>query len=797
MKACVTFRLRTLTGSVRNRREMAFTWALLLYAVALLAAALLVASLVSVWVFRRKGGRSFNSRVFLGQTRHARLKPVVNQFAYSVNYFCFDVEELPTLMSYMPFLFGHNRFAVFSLYDRDYLSGDRSGTPLIDLVRQHLTSRVSQAAADKTARVELITVPRYLGYAFNPASFFYCYDSHDVLVSVIVEVNNTFGERHTYVMAHEYGSNARSAGDHTTQRARMSYTHSFFDVPRMLHVSPFNDRRGAYEMHCVSDASKLDIYFVMRDNKGRKHLTARLVGNAVQFTPNTLMMLVVMFPITMFATVPRILWEAGKIAFRHLLPVYAKPNPHPISLKVNLPTSKEKAAAKQFVEVIRATLKEQGTEAIIHMPVGWAHVSGDATSKPEGGQTSVDKTADSSSKDLSASSSLSKDALQIPRRPNSPLAMSSDPGPSADSDQLNITFSNYTPFTVDKLEGLLDQYADGNWQAEPLSQMMPLLGDAKNGIAHIHPDTYPTGESLARLGVTEARGTYSAARSVLNGIVDEAWHREWVASTWWATVQSALPTEGRHGGAPKILLIGTKAHCDDIAPRLLARKVTLTVVHVPRHLLEDTVFPEIPQSESEVFDANLLLDVEPNQNFIMLLHRLGRRTIRVALVTDDAAEHGVNMMSEMAAPLVGTAAPKPSILERIGEWGMRSVATFVRSPYTLPYRVQMYAEVFQNSLFQSMGCTISSVALLPPTVSEFTSASISESQHSHLYVEAFRRAAEHAKGLFDETDQASYDTEAARTFYFLSEWAAFRIEQGNWKVVLINAAAPTIFKFMD
>ena len=49
-------------------------------------------------------------------------------------------------------------------------------------------------------RVELLTNCRILGYVFNPVSVFYCYDRDDHLTLAVAEVNNTYGDRHSYVL---------------------------------------------------------------------------------------------------------------------------------------------------------------------------------------------------------------------------------------------------------------------------------------------------------------------------------------------------------------------------------------------------------------------------------------------------------------------------------------------------------------------------------------------------------------------------------------------------------------------
>ncbi|KAF0517369.1 DUF1365 domain-containing protein [Gigaspora margarita] len=43
-------------------------------------------------------------------------------------------------------------------------------------------------------------MPRFFGYTFNPVSFYYCYDIIDALKIIVLEVNNTFGEKHLYIL---------------------------------------------------------------------------------------------------------------------------------------------------------------------------------------------------------------------------------------------------------------------------------------------------------------------------------------------------------------------------------------------------------------------------------------------------------------------------------------------------------------------------------------------------------------------------------------------------------------------
>jgi DUF1365 family protein len=93
---------------------------------------------------------------------------------------------------------------------------------------------------------------RVLGHVFDPLSVFWCYDCDGVLVCVIAEVHNTYGERHAYLLRPD------EAGAAVTDKD--------------FHVSPFFDVSGTYELR-----------FVLRPDLVSTTVTLRR-GNAVAFS---------------------------------------------------------------------------------------------------------------------------------------------------------------------------------------------------------------------------------------------------------------------------------------------------------------------------------------------------------------------------------------------------------------------------------------------------------------------------------------------------------------------------------
>ncbi len=261
------------------------------------------------------------SCLYIANAMHTRYAPVPHCFRYPVFTFAFDLDEVPRLDREVRG-FGYNRWALVSLHDRDYLRGD--GT-----IRERLMRFLREAGCDDgIARVELRTMPRMFGYVFNPVSFHYCYRVDGTVRCVVVEVNNTFGERHLYILRDP-------EGDPTRYPLR-------FPHDKQFHVSPFNDMRGHYEFSLSERGPSMRMTIdLIRD--GGKILTATLWGDAVPLDSRTLLRHVLRHPFRIASNLPRIVWQACLLRYRLKLPVHRKPNPsHPLTIAVPQPTIYER-----------------------------------------------------------------------------------------------------------------------------------------------------------------------------------------------------------------------------------------------------------------------------------------------------------------------------------------------------------------------------------------------------------------------------------------------------------------------
>ncbi|MDQ6628596.1 MAG: DUF1365 family protein, partial [Pseudomonadota bacterium] len=138
------------------------------------------------------------SALYVGSVMHQRLRPARHRLRYRMFSLLVDLDELPVLARRLR-LFSLNRFNLFSLHECDY--GDIAGRADAGSgLRGYVDRQLRNAGLPAAAAVRLLTMPRILGYAFNPLSVYFCHHTDGALRALIYEVNNTFGERHSYLI---------------------------------------------------------------------------------------------------------------------------------------------------------------------------------------------------------------------------------------------------------------------------------------------------------------------------------------------------------------------------------------------------------------------------------------------------------------------------------------------------------------------------------------------------------------------------------------------------------------------
>ncbi len=244
-----------------------------------------------------------SAELVCGQVMHRRLRPVQNRFVYRVFFLRLPLSRLEDAANAILSL---NRFNLLGFHFRDH--GARDGSHPLAWVRA-LLAREGLACAD--GEVWLHAFPRVLGYVFNPVSFWFCEDRAGSTRAILAEVNNTFGERHCYLLAHP-DQRAIEDGDELAAR-------------KVFHVSPFFPVAGAYRFRFANGGRLRMARIDYRDDAGSLLLTS-ISGRAQPLTAARLARAFIAHPLMSFGVMARIHWQAARLWAKRV-PFFSKPAP--------------------------------------------------------------------------------------------------------------------------------------------------------------------------------------------------------------------------------------------------------------------------------------------------------------------------------------------------------------------------------------------------------------------------------------------------------------------------------------
>ena len=244
------------------------------------------------------------SALYCGIVAHKRVRPRVHALKYRAFWMLLDLDELPGLGKSFK-LFGHNRFSLFSFFDRDH--GDGSVAPLRGWVEKHLGDA---GIAFDGGPIRLLCLPRILGYAFNPISIFFCYRRDHSLAAILYEVNNTFGQRHSYLIAVEPG-----AGRTISQSA-----------PKRLYVSPFNNMDMSYAFKVQPPKATIAVGVDAHDPEGLMIMTA-LSGKRRELSDGAMAATFLRYPLLTLKVIAGIHWEALQLWLKGMKITERPPRP--------------------------------------------------------------------------------------------------------------------------------------------------------------------------------------------------------------------------------------------------------------------------------------------------------------------------------------------------------------------------------------------------------------------------------------------------------------------------------------
>lgn len=233
------------------------------------------------------------------------------RFSYQLYYLLLDIDRLPQLDRRLR-CFGYNRAGLLSFHDRDHGCGKPGG------LRRWAEAVVAAQGVDLAGgRIRLLTQPRMLGWVFNPVSFWYCEHADGRLRAVIAEVNNTFGERHSYVLT-AASTGLASAGSVLPYEVELTKEKCF-------HVSPLFDLKGLYHFRFSEPAERLRVV-LNETREGAPLIDTAMVGERLDLKDAVLLGQLLRMPVQAFKVLAAIHWQALKIWLRGAK-FHRKPSP--------------------------------------------------------------------------------------------------------------------------------------------------------------------------------------------------------------------------------------------------------------------------------------------------------------------------------------------------------------------------------------------------------------------------------------------------------------------------------------
>ncbi len=273
-----------------------------------------------------------NSCLYECHVMHHRFSPKHHRFLYRIFLFALDLDELDSLHRRLR-LFSLGRRNVYSFREADYLptaeplhnaspDNPQSATRDPQSLKARVVAHLAGHGINLTGgRVLLVSLPRVLGYLFNPVSFYFCYDAHGRPVAALAEVTNTFREMKPFVLGLETrscpGPETQDPGTETAPRAVFRLR-----TPKYFYVSPFTDMDVAFDFTLRAPGEKLSVQ-IDDYAAGQRTLTSTLTGRRHPLTDRHLAWFTLKYPFITLKVIALIHWHALRLYLKNV-PWFAK-----------------------------------------------------------------------------------------------------------------------------------------------------------------------------------------------------------------------------------------------------------------------------------------------------------------------------------------------------------------------------------------------------------------------------------------------------------------------------------------
>ncbi len=238
----------------------------------------------------------------IGEVRHRRLRPRNHAFAYPTYFLMLPMRALRAAPEAA---LRRNARGLLSFHDADHGDGRVDALAWLD---EMLTQEAVFEPGEVRGEVWLHCYPRVLGFVFKPVSFWYCHRADGRLAAIVAEVNNTFGERHCYLLAGPDVALGRE-----------------LQARKVFHVSPFCAVEGRYRFRFMRTADRT-VARIDHDDAAGALLQTSVSGRLQPLDYAAVRRAFFGMPLMTLGVLMRIHWHALRLWIKRV-PFFSKPAP--------------------------------------------------------------------------------------------------------------------------------------------------------------------------------------------------------------------------------------------------------------------------------------------------------------------------------------------------------------------------------------------------------------------------------------------------------------------------------------
>lgn len=231
-----------------------------------------------------------------GQVWHQRLRPARHAFRHNTYFLMLPMRAGRLHGWTVP----RRKWGLITFVDQDHGDGGPDALAWLEALL------AQEGITDADGEIWLQTYPRVLGHAFKPVSFWFAHRQDGSLSAVVAEVNNTFGERHCYLLA----------GD------ELAWTKPQV-ARKVFHVSPFCPVQGQYQFRFTRSATHVMARVDLHDDTGTL-LETSMSGELAPFTAAAARRAFWRTPFMSLGVVLHIHWHALRLVLKRV-PFFHKP----------------------------------------------------------------------------------------------------------------------------------------------------------------------------------------------------------------------------------------------------------------------------------------------------------------------------------------------------------------------------------------------------------------------------------------------------------------------------------------